>query len=155
MDPEAASRRGKAIGWFMARDVLVDTSGLYALADRQDAEHQRAAECARSLATSGARLLVTDYILEEALTLARARAGAAAALKLLEIVERSAAFSLVWIGAEQFQAAKNFFRKHADHDYSFTDCTSFVVMQQLRIRQAVTTDQHFAEAGFEPLLPPL
>jgi predicted nucleic acid-binding protein len=56
-----------------------------------------------------------------------------------------------WRGA--LRRAKAFFRNHADHDYSFTDCTSFVVMQELKIRQAVTTDRHFAEAGFEPLLP--
>ena len=41
----------------------------------------------------------------------------------------------------------------ADRHYSFTDCTSFVVMRELKIRQAVTTDHHFAGAGFEPLLP--
>lgn len=137
----------------MARDVFLDTSGLYALADRQDAGHQPAAACVRDLAVGGARLLMTDYILDEALTLAKVRAGASAALKLLEIVERSAAFSLVWIGAERFEAAKTLFRKHADHGYSFTDCTSFVVMRELKLRQAVTTDRHFAEAGFEPLLP--
>lgn len=137
----------------MARDVFLDTSGLYALADRKDARHPAAAECVRGLALAGVRLVLTDYILDEALTLARVRAGTDAALKLLEVVERSAAFSLVWVGPERFDAAKTFFRKQADHAYSFTDCTSFVVMRELKLREAVTTDRHFAEAGFKPLLP--
>ena len=53
-----------------------------------------------------------------------------------------------WIGAERFESAKSFFRKHADDGYSFTDCTSFVVMRELHIQQVLTTDRHFAEAGF-------
>lgn len=137
----------------MARDVFLDTSGLYALADRMDAGHPTAVECVHGLARAGVRLVLTDYILDEALTLARVRAGTAAALKLLELVERSAAFSLVWVGTERFDAAKACFRKHADHAYSFTDCTSFIVMRELQLREAVTTDRHFAEAGFETLLP--
>jgi len=44
------------------------------------------------------------------------------------------------------------FRKHADHGYSFTDCTSFVLMQELKIRDALTSDHHFVEAGFRVLL---
>jgi predicted nucleic acid-binding protein len=48
---------------------------------------------------------------------------------------------------------KAFFRKHADHDCSFTDCASFVVMRELRLSQALTTDHHFPQAGFEALLP--
>jgi predicted nucleic acid-binding protein len=31
---------------------------------------------------------------------------------------------------------------------SFTDCTSFVVMRELKLREALTTDHHFAQAGF-------
>jgi uncharacterized protein len=68
-------------------------------------------------------------------------------------VERSAGIRLEWIGPDRFNAAKAFFRKHADHGYSFTDCTSFVVMRELRLTEALTTDEHFAEAGFRALLP--
>ena len=32
--------------------------------------------------------------------------------------------------------------------FSFTDCTSFVVMRELRLREALTTDHHFAQMGF-------
>lgn len=48
---------------------------------------------------------------------------------------------------------KAFFRKHADHAYSFTDCASFVVMHELKLSQAFTSDRHFTQAGFEALLP--
>ena len=53
----------------------------------------------------------------------------------------------------RFAAAQSFVRKHSDHGYSFTDCTSFIVMRELKITDALTTDGHFAEAGFRPLLP--
>jgi len=32
------------------------------------------------------------------------------------------------------------------------DCTSFVVMQQLALTEALTTDHHFEQAGFIRLL---
>jgi uncharacterized protein len=137
----------------MAREVFVDTSGIYALADHRDPCRPAARRCVADLIKAGAGLVLTDYIIDEACTLAKARGGAHAALQLLEIVERSEAFHLVWIGEERFGTAKAFFRKHSDHGYSFTDCTSFVVMDELGLRDALTGDQHFAEAGFRPLLP--
>ena len=136
----------------MAAEVFVDTSGLYALADRRDPSHSSAERCVARLLKSDVGLVLTDYIIDEASTLAKARGGGYAAMQLLEILDRSEAFRLVWIAQERFESAKSFFRKHADHDYSFTDCASFVVMQERRIRDALTTDRHFAEAGFRPLL---
>ena len=50
------------------------------------------------------------------------------------------------------QRTKDYLRKHLDHAYSFTDCTSFVLMQERAITEAVTTDEHFVEAGFVALL---
>jgi len=137
----------------MARDVFVDSSGLYALADLRDPARSEIERCVAGLAKSGAALILTDYIIDESCTLAKARVGGYAALRLLEIVDRSEAFRLLWIGEERFEAAKSFFRKHVDHGYSFTDCTSFVLMRELRIKDVLTTDRHFIEAGFRPLLP--
>lgn len=138
----------------MAREVFVDSSGLYALADRRDSYHTQAEERVGKLIESGIRLVLTDYIIDETCTLAKARAGSDAALRLLEIVERSRAIDMFWIGVEHFEAAKAFLRRHVDHGYSFTDCTSFVVMDKLRIRDALTSDHHFVEAGFRMLLRP-
>ena len=136
----------------MAREVLVDSSGLYALADHRDPSHAAAERCVAGLLKSSTSLVLTDYIVNEACTLAKARAGGYGALRLLEIIERSEAFRLAWIGVERFESAKSFFRKHADHGYSFTDCTSFIVMRELHMRDVLTTDRHFDEAGFRALL---
>jgi uncharacterized protein len=136
----------------MAADLFVDTSGLYALADLHDPLRSRAQRSVTARVSSGCRLVITDYVLDETCTLAKARAGSYAAFRLLELVEASAGFRFEWIGPDRFEAARTFFRKHADHDYSFTDCTSFVVMQELRLGDALTSDHHFTEAGFRVLL---
>ena len=136
----------------MARKVFVDSSGLYALADRRDSSHAQARERVGKLLESGTGLVLTDYIVDEACALAKVRAGSDAALRLLEIVERSRAIEMLWIGIEHFEAAKAFFRRHADHGYSFTDCTSFVVMDKLRIRDTLTSSHHFDTAIFRILL---
>ena len=136
----------------MAADLFVDTSGLYALADHRDPLRALAKRHVAARVAAGARLVLTDYVVDEASTLANVRAGSYAASRLLELVESSAGFRLEWVGSDRFEAAKAYFRKHADHDYSFTDCTSFVVMKELRLRDAFTSDRHFTEAGFRALL---
>jgi predicted nucleic acid-binding protein len=105
------------------------------------------------LVRAGRRLLATDYVVAETVNLANARSGAGVAIRVLDLLEQSAGIRVEWIGTVRFDMTKKFFRKHADHAYSFTDCTSFVVMRELRLSQALTSDRHFTQAGFEALLP--
>ena len=137
----------------MAREVFLDSAGLYALADHRDPVHGAAAVCVGRLLQTKRLLVLTDYIIDEAATLAKVRAGGYGASRLLEIIERSRGLRMEWIGPQRFESAKAFFRKHADHGYSFTDCTSFVVMRELGLTDALTTDHHFVQAGFKVLLP--
>jgi uncharacterized protein len=136
-----------------ASDVFVDTSGLYALIDKRDSNHAAARDEVGRRIRAGRKLVVTDYVVDEAVTLAKVRGGHHVALRVLELLEQSVSIRIEWVGAERFAAAKMFLRKHADHAYSFTDCASFVVMRELALRQALTSDRHFKEAGFEALLP--
>lgn len=134
------------------REVFVDTSGLYALIDRRDAHHAPARAAVERVLRAGRKLLATDYVVAETVNLANARGGTRVAIRVLDLTEQSAGIRIEWIGTGRFDATKAFFRKHADHGYSFTDCTSFVVMRELSLSQALTTDRHFTEAGFESLL---
>jgi predicted nucleic acid-binding protein len=131
-----------------ARRVFMDTSGWYALMDRRAPEHARVSALVARLIRDGSRLLTTDYVLDESCTLAKARSGSAMASRLLDLVHATAALDLEWVGSERFEAAERQFRKYHDQAFSFTDCTSFVIMRERRIREAITTDEHFRIAGF-------
>ena len=135
-----------------SREVFVDTSGLYALVDRKDSHHAAARAVVERLLRSGRRLVATDYVLAETVNLANARSGTHVAIRVLDLIEQSAGIRIEWIGTSRFDSTKAFFRKHADHKYSFTDCTSFIVMRELKLSQALTTDHHFSQAGFDALL---
>jgi predicted nucleic acid-binding protein len=50
-----------------------------------------------------------------------------------------------------FDRALTLYHRHADKDWSLTDCTSFVVMRDRGITEALTGDKHFEQAGFVPL----
>jgi len=133
--------------------VFADTSFFFALVAKRDAAHQAAVKIYAKLLRVGSQVITTDYVIDETLTLTKARINSAAALTLLDRIESSEAVTMEDVDPQRFVAAKTYFRKHADHGYSFTDCTSFVLMRELKMTAGLTTDRHFKEAGFEVLLP--
>ena len=135
-----------------AADVFVDTAGVLALWDAGDEHHRRAVRLQEELGRRNRRFLTTEYVADETVTLLLVGHSHAAAADFLQTIERSEALRLEWIDPARFHSASAWFRKHADKDWSFTDCVSFVVMRELRIRDAFTTNRHFRQAGFTPLL---
>jgi predicted nucleic acid-binding protein len=135
-----------------ASDVFLDTAGFLALWDSSDAHHATAVRLQRDLAAKRRRFLTTDYVIDEAATLLLKRHSHAAAADFLDSINRSEALSMEWVGQERFFAALRRFCTHADKHWSFTDCVSFIVMNELKIHDAFTTDRHFVQAGFAALL---
>ena len=90
--------------------------------------------------------------MDETLTLIRMRLGLSAAKAWWEQVEGSSRLRWEWVGMERAEKARKAFFRFRDKSYSFTDCTSFVVMQELRLKEALTTDRHFRQMGFHVLL---
>ena len=135
-----------------AIDVFMDTSGFLALWDAGDNHHRSSLRLQTELLKSRRRVLTTDYIVDETATLLLVRHSHAAASDFLHTIERSEGLALEWVGPDRFHAAAAMFRRRSDKEWSFTDCVSFSVMDELRIRDAFTTDQHFKQAGFVPLL---
>ena len=86
------------------------------------------------------------------MTLLLARHSHGAAADFLETTLESKSLRLEWIDSERFRAAAELFRRHDDKERSFTDCVSFMLMRELKIQDSFTTDHHFRQAGFHPLL---
>ena len=60
--------------------------------------------------------------------------------------------SVVNITPQLFQQGLNVYQSRQDKTWGLVDCFSFTVMEQQNLRDAVTSDRHFVQAGFRALL---
>ena len=135
-----------------AVDVFLDTAGFLALWDAADEHHSKALRLQAELIRKRRRFVTTDYVADETATLLLVRHSHDAAADFLDTLLRSEAVRLEWTGPDRFHAAASFFQRHADKQWSFTDCVSFCLMRELKVSDGFTTDHHFRQAGFKPLL---
>jgi predicted nucleic acid-binding protein len=136
----------------MANELFIDTSGFFALLVQQDPQHAAAVKALQRAQEGRRRLITTDYVLDETATLLKARGEGKLVAPLFDRVFLSAACRIEWTDEGRFRSVRAFFLKHADQAWSFTDCLSFCVMREARMREAMTTDKHFEQAGFKALL---
>ena len=136
----------------MAIDIFVDTSGFYALLIKGDDQHPAAKRVLSEARRRKRGFVTSDYVLDETATLLKARGFVHLLASFFETLEASHACRIEWTDSDCFHESRLFFLKHADQAWSFTDCVSFRIMKQLRLRDALTKDAHFQEAGFVALL---
>jgi predicted nucleic acid-binding protein len=99
----------------------------------------------------GYRLLIT--LVDETLMLLRARGERKRALLLGAKFFRSEFAVIHKITETQIALAWEAFEEFVDKDWSFTDCTSKVVIEQLGIAQAFAFDHHFKQFGVVQVVP--
>jgi predicted nucleic acid-binding protein len=128
--------------------LFVDTAGWYALYDQRADQYEPARVLFDGLVNRRVTLFVTDYVIDETLTLISGRLGHASAVACGEWLLRSPLVKVVRVEPGQWDQAWAMFRRYTDKDFSFTDCTSFVVMQQHKLVDAFTFDHHFEQMGF-------
>ncbi len=131
--------------------LFIDTSGWFALLNRSEPVHGKAQQVFRERSLQRP-VVTTEYILAETATLLRSHHLPRLEMKFFEMVERATRLRVVWSSLAFFTRTKEFFLKHQDHGWSFTDCASFVLMREESLRDALSTDKHFKQAGFVPLL---
>lgn len=128
--------------------VFVDTSGFYAVLDRDDANHVPA-KAAWERLLQESRLVTNNYVLLETAALVQHRLGMAAlrafsadVLPLLDIE---------WISEQRHHAALEAVLAAGRRKLTLVDCVSFETMREYGVRQAFCFGRHFAEQGFETL----
>lgn len=129
--------------------IFVDTAGWVACADRSDAAYDACRAARDGAMRSGQMLVTTDFVVDETLTLMRVRLGLSVAETWWHQIEGSRRLRWERISQERFERARELFFRHRDKGYSFTDCTSFAVMRELKLTAALTTDKHFKQMGFD------
>ncbi|MHA2497409.1 MAG: type II toxin-antitoxin system VapC family toxin [Candidatus Hodarchaeales archaeon] len=137
--------------------AFLDAGPRVARVNKRDPDHDNVVEFLNQMARGVLpyRVLVTtNYVVDEAVTFVlMSTKRHDLAVDLLDLLESSTVIQLEWITPEREDLARSLFRKLTDKQFSFTDVTSFVVMRELHITDALTLDQHFQQFGFKKLLP--
>jgi uncharacterized protein len=136
----------------MVNEVFLDTAYAIALSAPADLFHQQAVRLANDLVTQNTRLITTRAVTLEignALSKQRYRA---AAVKLLTALDSDPKVEIVSVSDALYENALKLFRERPDKEWGITDCISFIVMQERGITNALTTDEHFQQAGFNVLM---
>lgn len=132
------------------KQIFADTSYWIGLVNPRDQIHQKVIKITQQLFS--VRLVTTEMVLVELLNSFSdspfRRAVAGMVLKLRN--DRNV--RIVPQTSEQFESALRRYKQAADKSWSLTDCGSFEVMEAEQIQEALTHDQHFAQAGYETLL---
>jgi hypothetical protein len=131
--------------------VFVDTAGWMACADAADLAHARCCATRDAALEAGEALVTSDFVVDETLTLIRLRLGLDAAETWWHQIDRSPRLRWERIDSDRFEKARHLFFQYRDKDFSFSDCTSFVIMREVRLTHAITTDRHFRQMGFHAL----
>lgn len=130
--------------------VFLDTACIQALLNRGDQYHTRAVPFASRL-QSASEVWVTEAVLIEigdALS-TRNRTGAA---DFIRSCYQTANINVVTLDTMLFSRALRLYETRSDKDWGLTDCISFIVMHDQGLTDAITTDNHFRQAGFRALL---
>ena len=133
--------------------VFLDSGPIIARVNDKDPDHRLVLETLEEI-KEGKRdviaLYTTNYIIDEAVThLLYSTGRHDIACKVLDLVEMSDVIKVLWIDQGIEKRAREIFRQYEDQVFSFTDCTSFAVMEQQEIKQAFTFDTHFKTMSFQ------
>ena len=125
--------------------IFVDTSALYALADRADRNHDEARLRFSAVLNAAEDLLTHNYVLVESIALIQNRIGTAAALDLARTADN---FEIEWVDAKLHQEAIRALARSPKRRISFVDQVSFLVMRGRSVETALAFDRDFEREGF-------
>ena len=135
-------------------DIFADTAGWGHLVDPSQPYHTLAATIYRAARQGGQKLVTTNYILAELIALLTSplRIPRARQIEFITGIKTSPHVQVIHVDATLDAQAWHLLTQRPDKVWSLVDCASFMIMQREGLTEALTTDRHFAQAGFVALL---
>ena len=131
--------------------VFADTAFYVAAISPRDALHRAAMDFADAYT---GHIITTEYVLMEVANFFNQVGRRAAFADLVSDLRAASETEIVASSSNLFERGLTLFLSRSDKEWSLTDCTSFVVMRDLQIYDALAADRHFGQAGFRPILSP-
>jgi len=129
--------------------VFADTWFYLAILNPNDPNHQRAVALSR---TERRQRVTTDWVLVEVGDALSQHGNRDVFARFFERIHQQPSTIVVPASRQLLEEGVHLYRYRRDKDWPLTDCISFMVMDDEMIRDALTGDQHFEQAGFTALL---
>ena len=143
----------------MFKAIFVDTCGWIALNNKRDTFFDKAQRINKELLTKSYRYITTNFVLDETYTALLDKANHFITVNFGESIRKANTVDVIYITKDIEDRSWNLFKRYSDKDFSFTDCTSFIIIQDLIRhmgqkfeRKIFTNDKHFKQMGYELLL---
>ena len=130
------------------RNVFADTSFYISLLNHCDEHHEKAQQFA---AKYDGTFVTSAWIVEELADFCCDVPNRSLFLSMYEDLRNDPEVTIVPLSTELFDRGIELYAARPDKNWSLTDCISFIIMEQLQIREAAATDHHFVQAGFVAL----
>ena len=125
--------------------IFLDTSAIYALADKTDPNHVTAYSKFQNALKSGEVFVLHNYILLESAALLQARLGLPSAVLFLKDAK---SFEVEWVDSDLQEEAEKELERIGKRGISLVDCTSFLVMRRKGVQKVLAFDPDFQDQGF-------
>ena len=134
--------------------VFADTGFWVAIVNPKDQWHLQAFGLLVSLDSQQVRIYTSKMVLTEFLNFFCKFLGVIrtqAAVKVQKI-DLNPNITFIPQNSMQFNSALALYLDREDKEWSLTDCSSFLLMEELKITIALSRDKHFVQAGFQNLI---
>ena len=132
------------------RSLLLDTAYIQALLSHRDAYHDSALHLFPEIASAHEVWITEAVLIESANALSRINRQGIAEFTRAAYEEPN--IRIVPVDSALLRRGLELYDARADKAWNLTDCISFLVMEDEGLREAVTTDHHFGQAGFRALM---
>jgi uncharacterized protein len=135
-------------------EVFADTGGWAAAFVPSESWNVLATRLIRRWRADGTLVVTTNYVLAElaALLTRPLRVSRRQQVGIIDNIKMAKWVEVLHVDPVIDQHAWDLYRNRLDKEWSLVDCSSFVVMQQRGILEALTPDHHFEQARFVRLL---
>ena len=129
--------------------IFIDSGPFIARYLTQDQFHARAVTGFNKLARTKVKCFTSNFVLDELFTLLGRRADYGFAAEKARLIYASRQLEIIRPEEGTELKAIELLEKYADQKVSFTDCISFALIKEHKLKQVFSFDAHFSRAGFQ------
>src|SRR5438552_2231522 len=124
--------------------IFIDSGPFLARYLMQDQYHKKAVAGFSKLARAKTKCFTSNFVLDELFTLVGRRANYEFACAKARLIYNSQQLEILRPNEGTELRAIDLMEKYADQEVSFTDCVSFALIKEHKLKQVFSFDRHFS-----------